>query len=180
MHQQPGADAFVRAFGGRAYGAIAPRPVARNLIHGPGAGWSGEDVESLRLHYFVGRERHEIAIENSVFSRTALVTVQTLVVNLLLHSLWARRPLRRFPIDLRIERRKLSLPVDGKDHVFTVYTCDAVMKAVAEIGDFVVTIDGPVDVVPRVRLAAMDAGSLRRWLDPAARKTDRRHRKTLT
>lgn len=118
----------------------------------------------VTLDYLVGRARHEVSITTSVYRRETLQDVQILVVNLLLHSLWASRPLRKFPIDIRIERQKLKLLVDGEEGAFTAYSAGPVMRAVAELGHVVVTVEGPVDLVPRLRLAPLRPGALERWL----------------
>jgi len=132
----------------------------------PGWGSSGEQVSEITLHYFVGRRKQEVSVNTSVFSRATLQTVQILVVNLLLHSLWESRPLRKLPIDIRIERQKLTLPVDGADCKFIAYNAGPVMRAVAELEDVVVTVEGPVDLVPKLRLAPLRPNALARWLSP--------------
>lgn len=174
MLDDPTAADFLAAFKGRVYGAVGPALVRRNLRSGPGWGGSGQDVESLRLSFLVGRERTEVVIETGVRSRTVLVDVQLLIVNLLLSSVSHRRPLRRFPIDLRIDRRTLTLPVDGEELKFTAYSCDPVMHAVGKLGDLAITLHGPADLVPRLRLATLSPRAVSRWLSPESRDRDRR------
>lgn len=164
--ERPSADAFFRAFKGQPYGVVGPQPVARNRRRGPGWGSSREEVSEITLNYLVGRQKDEVSVNTSVFSRATLQTVQILVVNLLLRSIWQSRPLRKFPIDIRIERQRLTLSVNGVDCKFIAYSAGPVMRAVTELEDVVVTVEGPVHLVPKLRLASLRPKALARWLSP--------------
>src|SRR5215467_8032369 len=120
--QRPGMDAVLRAFDGQPYGVVGPRPVVRDRRHLGGWSWSGDEVTALTLHYLVGRKRDEVLVETNIYSKRTLESVQNLVVIVVLRSLWASRPLRKFPLDIRVERQKLTLPVDGKESEFLAYS----------------------------------------------------------
>jgi hypothetical protein len=125
--EKPTVDELLATFGS-VYGPSGPRPVVRNRS----IGWSrsGEDgaIGYVSLGFDVGKTEVDVQVE----TRSGRPNPSGAVLLLALGRLPRNKPLR-FPVRLVVTREELAIPVDGRDVIFSVYSCGKAIDARAAL-----------------------------------------------
>jgi hypothetical protein len=126
--------------------------------------WGGDRKEPNTLGVRVGEggEEGEVQIESRLGSHSsAFIDLHSIVWPHLGRALSRKR--MRFPVELRIERGVIWLPVEGRKRRFTLYTCEESASATVEINNVTVRAVGPTDKLGQLsirRLTESELGQL--------------------
>jgi hypothetical protein len=141
MPDFPSAEALFASLHGRIYSATRGAATEDRMITGHG-GW--EPPSSIIIWLRLGGKSPRLATWSS-----AGVEVETMVVpypqppdlfehaNLfdVIRNAIISPPDPTFPLTLTVERSEPTIPVDGRDRIFTTYTCGNALVATARVGE---------------------------------------------
>jgi len=127
MRDVPSAEALFAAFHGRIYCAVRGAALEDPVMTGEGGAEgapssisisaAGVDVETMLMPYPQPPE----------------LFVQSMIVEVISNATWTRN--LTFPLTLTVELSKQKIPVDGRDRIFTTYTCGNAVRGTAQVGE---------------------------------------------
>ena len=139
------------AFGKPVFGLTSPYPVKRSASVGHGG-------DHFELYFIAGPAKSWIRIDVRLEEMKREVLIGNLVFNDALQG-----PLR-FPLDLRVERREVAIPVDGEPQKFIAFVCRRLAVALARIDGRWVYVHTPKRALRQVALRREKPDQLRPFL----------------
>jgi hypothetical protein len=140
MRDFPSAEALFASLHGRIYCATRGAAKEDRMITGHG---SYEPPTSITIWLRLGRKSPRLGTWSSAGVEVETMSVpypqppelfeHANIIDVISYAI--APPDLTFPLTLRVERSKPKIPVDGRDRIFTTYTCGNALGATARVGE---------------------------------------------
>jgi hypothetical protein len=169
----PSAEALVASLHGRIYCATRGAEKEDHEIRGGGGTEEAPSSISIGLDsefdmwgaMVAGVEVETMSVP---YPQPPELFVHANVVDVISVAIW---PPNTFPLTLTVERSKPKIPVDGRDRIFTTYTCGNAFGATARVGELHLRLRCPVAEFQRgFAIRSLSQAELERLVDEHRRK----------
>jgi hypothetical protein len=169
----PSARAFFASLHGRIYCATRGAAKEDHTIWGHGDSEEGPGSIRILLDADFDVEGAMLAgveVETMLepYPQPPELFVHAEVTDVISAAIWPPKP---FPLTLTVERSKRRIPVDGRDHTFTTYTCGSALGATAHVGKLYLRLRCKVAEFERgFAIRSLSQAELERLVDEHRRK----------
>ncbi len=145
---------------GAVYGVVGPGEVRRHPQQRGGTGGDIDGIDRLSMWFRLSAGDVEVA--------TALghgPSPEQVIAMMVSWNVLRRRNRLRFPIRIVVDRREITIPVDGPPEEFVAYTCGNTATTVGRLGSETITIRSSVGGLRKLRLGQFTDEDIARFFD---------------